>query len=34
MIEQCDIVIENFTPRVIEQFDLNWDVVHARNRAR
>src|SRR5215207_1836270 len=31
MIEQCDIVIENFTPRVIEQFDLGWDVVHARN---
>jgi len=31
MIEQCDVVIENFTPRVIEQFDLGWDVVHARN---
>jgi crotonobetainyl-CoA:carnitine CoA-transferase CaiB-like acyl-CoA transferase len=31
MIEHCDIVIENYTPRVIEQFDLDWDVVHARN---
>jgi crotonobetainyl-CoA:carnitine CoA-transferase CaiB-like acyl-CoA transferase len=31
MIDQCDVVIENFTPRVIEQFDLGWDVVHARN---
>lgn len=31
MIEQCDLVIENYTPRVIEQFDLDWDVVHARN---
>ena len=31
MVEQCDIVLENYTPRVIEQFDLGWDVVHARN---
>jgi crotonobetainyl-CoA:carnitine CoA-transferase CaiB-like acyl-CoA transferase len=31
MIETCDLVLENFTPRVIEQFDLGWDVVHARN---
>ena len=31
MIEQCDLVVENFTPRVIDQFDLGWDVVHAAN---
>ena len=31
LIEQCDVVVENFTPRVIEQFDLGWDVVHAAN---
>jgi crotonobetainyl-CoA:carnitine CoA-transferase CaiB-like acyl-CoA transferase len=31
MIEQCDVVMENFTPRVLEQFDLGWDVVHATN---
>jgi crotonobetainyl-CoA:carnitine CoA-transferase CaiB-like acyl-CoA transferase len=31
MVEQCDIVVENYTPRVLEQFDLDWDVVHARN---
>jgi crotonobetainyl-CoA:carnitine CoA-transferase CaiB-like acyl-CoA transferase len=31
LIEQSDVVIENFTPRVIDQFDLGWDVVHATN---
>ena len=31
LIEQCDLVVENYTPRVIEQFDLGWDVVHATN---
>ena len=31
MIEQADLVIENYTPRVLEQFDLAWDVVHAVN---
>jgi crotonobetainyl-CoA:carnitine CoA-transferase CaiB-like acyl-CoA transferase len=31
MIEHSDIVVENYTPRVIEQFDLGWDVVHATN---
>jgi crotonobetainyl-CoA:carnitine CoA-transferase CaiB-like acyl-CoA transferase len=31
LIERCDIVIENYTPRVIDQFDLGWDVVHATN---
>ena len=24
-------MVENYTPRVIEQFDLGWDVVHATN---
>ena len=31
LIEQVDVVIENYTPRVIDQFDLGWDVVHATN---
>jgi crotonobetainyl-CoA:carnitine CoA-transferase CaiB-like acyl-CoA transferase len=31
LIERADLVIENYTPRVIEQFDLGWDVVHATN---
>ena len=31
LIEQADLVLENYTPRVIEQFDLGWDVVHATN---
>lgn len=31
LVERADIVIENFTPRVIEAFDLNWDVVHEVN---
>jgi len=28
---QADIVIENFTPRVIEAFDLDWDVIREVN---
>jgi crotonobetainyl-CoA:carnitine CoA-transferase CaiB-like acyl-CoA transferase len=31
LVEECDLVVENYTPRVIEQFDLGWDVLHARN---
>lgn len=31
LIETADVVIENFTPRVLESFDLGWDVVHAAN---
>ncbi len=31
LIEQADLVVENYTPRVIDQFDLGWDVVHAAN---
>lgn len=28
---RADIVIENFTPRVIEAFDLDWDVIRSVN---
>ncbi|HUH38734.1 MAG TPA: CoA transferase [Spongiibacteraceae bacterium] len=31
LIRQADIVIENFSPRVLEQFDLGWDKVEALN---
>ena len=31
LVRCSDVVIENFTPRVIEAFDLDWDVVHATN---
>jgi len=31
LVEQADIVIENFTPRVLENFGLDWDVIHATN---
>jgi crotonobetainyl-CoA:carnitine CoA-transferase CaiB-like acyl-CoA transferase len=31
LIDQCDAVAENFSPRVVEQWGLGWDVVHARN---
>lgn len=31
LIAQCDAVVENFTPRVMEGFGLSWDVVHATN---
>jgi crotonobetainyl-CoA:carnitine CoA-transferase CaiB-like acyl-CoA transferase len=31
LIAQADLVIENYTPRVLESFDLDWDVVHATN---
>lgn len=31
LVEQADLVVENFSPRVIEQFDLGWEVVHERN---
>ncbi len=29
---EADLVIENFTPRVLESFDLGWDVVHGPTR--
>lgn len=28
---QADVIIENFTPRVIEAFDLDWDVIRKVN---
>ena len=31
LVERADIVIENFTPRVLENFALDWDVIHAAN---
>jgi crotonobetainyl-CoA:carnitine CoA-transferase CaiB-like acyl-CoA transferase len=31
LLERCDLVIENSTPRVLEGFDLSWDVVHGTN---
>lgn len=31
LVGEADVVIENFTPRVLETFDLGWDVIHATN---
>jgi crotonobetainyl-CoA:carnitine CoA-transferase CaiB-like acyl-CoA transferase len=31
LVAQADLVVENFTPRVLESFDLGWEVVHATN---
>ncbi len=31
LVKTADLVIENFTPRVIESFDLGWDVIHRTN---
>jgi crotonobetainyl-CoA:carnitine CoA-transferase CaiB-like acyl-CoA transferase len=31
LVERADLVIENYTPRVLEAFDLGWDVIHATN---
>jgi len=31
LVARADLVVENFTPRVLEAFDLGWDVVHATN---
>ena len=31
LIECADVVIENFTPRVMEQFGFDWDAVHSIN---
>ena len=31
LADSADVLLENFTPRVMEQFDLGWDVLHARN---
>ncbi len=31
LIAQCDVFVENYSPRVMEKFGLEWDVVHALN---
>ena len=31
LVDSADLLVENFSPRVIEQFDLDWEVIHARN---
>jgi crotonobetainyl-CoA:carnitine CoA-transferase CaiB-like acyl-CoA transferase len=31
LVEKADVVMENFTPRVLERFDLGWDVIHEAN---
>jgi len=31
LVAEADLVMENFTPRVLESFDLGWDVVHRAN---
>ena len=31
LIERADLIVENFTPRVVEQFGLTWDLIHERN---
>jgi crotonobetainyl-CoA:carnitine CoA-transferase CaiB-like acyl-CoA transferase len=33
LIAKADLVIENFSPRVMANFNLEWDVVHAANPA-
>ncbi len=29
LLPRCDVVFDNFTPRVLEGFGLTWDVIHA-----
>jgi crotonobetainyl-CoA:carnitine CoA-transferase CaiB-like acyl-CoA transferase len=29
LIARCDVFVENFSPRVVEQFGLDWETVHA-----
>jgi crotonobetainyl-CoA:carnitine CoA-transferase CaiB-like acyl-CoA transferase len=31
LVEACDLVVENFAPRVAERWGLTWEAVHARN---
>ena len=31
MIAHCDVVVENFTPRVLDEFGLTWDLVQQIN---
>ena len=32
LIRECDVVAENFVPRVIEKWGLDWDHIHQLNR--
>ncbi len=31
LLERCDAVVENFTPRVLDNFGLGWETIHARS---
>ncbi|MCP4242594.1 MAG: CoA transferase [bacterium] len=31
LVVKCDAVVENFTPRVMENFDLGWEAIHELN---
>ena len=31
LVGECDVIVENFTPRVLESFGLTWERVHALN---
>jgi crotonobetainyl-CoA:carnitine CoA-transferase CaiB-like acyl-CoA transferase len=31
LAEKCDVILDNFTPRVMEQFELDWVHLHAAN---
>lgn len=31
LIKHCDVFVENYSPRVIEKFGLDWETVHALN---
>jgi crotonobetainyl-CoA:carnitine CoA-transferase CaiB-like acyl-CoA transferase len=31
LLDTADVLLDNYTPRVMEQFGLTWDVVHARH---
>ncbi|HEY6131661.1 MAG TPA: CoA transferase, partial [Halioglobus sp.] len=31
LIARCDVFVENYSPRVMEKFGLDWDTVHALN---
>ena len=31
LVAACDVFVENYSPRVVEKFGLDWNSVHARN---
>ncbi|MDX1736046.1 MAG: CoA transferase, partial [Halioglobus sp.] len=33
LLGHCDVFVENYSPRVVESFGLDWDAVHALNPA-